>query len=72
MGLVFILRTELPTAHWITARIWYELGERVGLVESDGTTVDDDGKLDGKPKLEIYIRVRVQLGIHLKSQLKTG
>ncbi|MDF4839983.1 hypothetical protein [Vibrio parahaemolyticus] len=41
-------------AHWITARIWYELGLRVGLVESDGTTVvatvDDDGKLDGNPK----------------------
>ncbi|OOQ67430.1 hypothetical protein C1S86_26310 [Vibrio parahaemolyticus] len=49
-GLVFILEPEKPTAHRITARIWYELGLRVGLVESDGTTVDDDGKLDGKPK----------------------
>ncbi|TOK66175.1 hypothetical protein, partial [Vibrio parahaemolyticus] len=49
-GLVFILRTELPTAHWVTARIWYALGLRVGLVQSDGTTVDDVGKLDGKPK----------------------
>ncbi|QTG94930.1 hypothetical protein JTI77_08045, partial [Vibrio furnissii] len=49
-GLVFILEPEKPTAHWITARIWYELGLRVGLVQSDGTTVDDDGKLDGKPK----------------------
>lgn len=32
-GLVFILEPEKPTAHWITARIWYELGLRVGLVE---------------------------------------
>ena len=36
--------------YWITAQIWYELGGRVELVESDGTAVDDDGKLDGKPK----------------------
>ncbi|EOX4102497.1 hypothetical protein [Vibrio sp. 1580] len=49
-GLVFILRTELPTAHWIAARTCYELGCQVGLMESDGTPVDDDGKLDGKPK----------------------
>ncbi len=49
-GLVFILEPEKPTAYWITARIWYELGLRVGLMESDGTPVDDDGKLDGKPK----------------------
>ena len=80
-GLIFILEPEKPMAHWITARIWYELGLRVGLVESDvnlagycrdchgcqnrrhchgcrncqdyrenTSTVDDDGKLDGKPK----------------------
>ncbi|EPJ2749207.1 hypothetical protein [Vibrio parahaemolyticus] len=32
-GAGIILEPEKPTAHWITARIWYELGLRVGLVE---------------------------------------
>lgn len=39
-GLVFILESVLLTAHWITARIWYELGLRVGLVESDVNLAD--------------------------------